>query len=46
MPDGDTIEQLLKQPDLTLGAAITTCRVQEAAKKQCREMYDNTLEPS
>ena len=41
-PDGDTIEQLLKQSDLTLEAAITICRAQEAAKKQCREMCDNT----
>ena len=41
MPDGDTIEQLLKQSDLTLEAAITICRAQEAAKKQRREMCDN-----
>ena len=41
-PDGDTVEQLLKQPDLTLEAAITICRAQEAAKKQRREMSDST----
>ena len=40
-PDGDTIEQLFKQSDLTLEAAITICRAQEAAKKQRREMCDN-----
>ena len=32
--DGDTIEELLKQQNLTLDATITTCRAQEAAKKQ------------
>ena len=42
--DGDIIEQLLRQPDLTLEGAITTCRAQEAAKKQCREMSDRTSE--
>ena len=36
--DGDTIEQLLKQPDLTLDTAIAVCRAQEAAKRQCKEM--------
>ena len=41
-PDGDTVEQLLKQPDLTLEAAITICRAQEAVKKQRREMCDST----
>ena len=41
-PDGDIVEQLLKQPDLTLEAAITICRAQEAAKKQRREMSDST----
>ena len=40
-PDGDTIEQLLKQSDLTLEAAIIICRAQEAAKKQRREICDN-----
>ena len=41
-PDGDTVEQLLKQPDLTLDSAITICRAQEAAKKQHREMNNHT----
>jgi len=36
--DGDITENLLKQPDLTLDAAITLCRAQEAAKKQRGEM--------
>ena len=31
--DGDTVEHLLRQPNLTLGTAINTCRVQEAAKR-------------
>ena len=38
----DTVEQLLKQPDLTLDAAITLCRAQEAAKKHRREISDHT----
>ena len=41
-PDGDTVEQLLKQPDLMLDSAITICRVQEAAKKQRREINNHT----
>ena len=41
-PDGDTVEELLKQPDLTLNSAITICRAQEAAKKQRREMNNHT----
>ena len=32
--DGDTVEHLLQEKDLTLDKAITTCRAQEAAKKQ------------
>ena len=40
--DRDTVEQLLKQPDLTLEAAITLCRAQEAANKQRREISDHT----
>ena len=36
--DGDTTEQLLKEPNLTLDTAITICRAQEAAKKQRSEM--------
>ena len=31
--DGDTIEHLLQQQNLTLSVAITACRAQEAAKK-------------
>ena len=30
--DGDTVEQLLKQPDLTLEMATSMCKAQEAAK--------------
>ena len=37
-PHEDTVEQLLKQPGLTLDAAIVICRAPEAAKKQRREM--------
>ena len=40
--DGDTVEQLPKQPDLTLEIAITLCKAQKAAKKQCREISDHT----
>ena len=32
--DGDTIEHLLQQHNLTLDTAITTCRAEEAAKRQ------------
>ena len=32
--EGDTIEHLLQQENLTLATAITSCRAQEAAKKQ------------
>ena len=42
--DGDTVEQLLKQLDLTMEAAITLCRAQEAAKKQRMEISDHTAE--
>jgi len=38
--DRNTVGQFLKQPDLELKKAITLCRTQEAAKKQCREMGD------
>jgi len=41
--DGDTIEELLKQRDLTLDATITTCRAQEAAKKQCQDITDHSV---
>ena len=30
--DGDTIEELLKQQNITLDATITMCRAQEATK--------------
>ena len=36
--DGDTIEQLLKQPDLTLDTAVAICRAQKAAKRQRKHM--------
>ena len=32
--EGDTVEHLLQRQDLTLDTAITTCRAEEAAKKQ------------
>ena len=32
--DGDTVEDLLKESDLTLEATISKCRAQEAAKQQ------------
>ena len=40
--DGDTVEHLLQQQNLTLDTAITTCRSQEAAKNQCREILEHT----
>ena len=36
--DSDTVEHLLQEKDLTLDKAITTCRAQEAAKKQRAEI--------
>ena len=36
--DGDTIEDLLKEKDLSLDKTIATCRAREAAKKQRAEM--------
>jgi len=36
--DGDITKNLLKQPHLTLDAAITLCRAQQAAKKQRGKM--------
>ena len=41
--DGDTIEELLKQQNLTLDATITTCRAQEAAKKQRQDITDHSV---
>jgi len=32
--DGDTIDQLLQQQNLTFDTAITMCRAEEASKKQ------------
>ena len=40
--DQDTVEHLLRQQELTLEAAITICRAQEAAKKQCRSIQEGT----
>ena len=42
--DKDTVEHLLQQQELTMKAAITKCRAQEAAKKQCQTIQDNNLE--
>ena len=36
--DGDTVEDLLKEKDLSLDTAISKCRAQEAAKKQRAEI--------
>lgn len=33
--DGDTVEELLQEKDLTLAKAITKCQALKAAKKQC-----------
>ena len=45
LQDVDTIEQLLKEKDLTLDKAINTCRAQEAAKKQRAEISNTPREP-
>ena len=42
--DKDTVEHLLRQKELSLEAAITICRAQEAAKKQCKFMQESTAE--
>ena len=42
--DGDTVEHLLQQPNLTLDTAINRCRAQEAAKRQRREITSSHLE--
>ena len=42
--DKDTVEHLLQQPHLFLEAAITICRAQEAAKKQCKSIQENNPE--
>ena len=41
--DGDTIEELLKQQNLTLDATITTCCAQEAAKEQRQDITDHSV---
>ena len=40
--DGDAVEDLLKERDLTLEAAVTMCRAQEAARKQRAEISGGT----
>ena len=40
--DGDTVEDLLQDKDLSLEKAITKCRGQEAAKKQRAEIVGGT----
>ena len=41
--DGDTIEHLLQQHNLTLDMTITMCRAQEAAKKQRKDIADHSV---
>ena len=41
--DGDTVEDLLKEKDLTLETTIGKCRAQEAARKERAEMATGTL---
>ena len=41
--DSDTVEHLLRQQNLTLDMAVTTCRAQEVAKSQCREILEYTI---
>ena len=38
--DGDTVEHLLRQRTLTLNTAITTCRAEEAAKRQRKDISE------
>ena len=40
--DGDIVEYLLRQPNLTLDTVISTCRGQEAAKRQRREITEQS----
>ena len=42
--DGDTIEDLLQEKDLTLDKAMSKCRAQEAAKKQRANLASNYSE--
>ena len=44
--DGDTVEDLLKEKDLTLEKTITTCHAQEAAKRQQAEISHDTADPA
>ncbi|XP_065893428.1 uncharacterized protein [Dysidea avara] len=41
--DGDTIEQLLRQQNLTLDTTITMCCAQEAAKTQRKDITDHSV---
>ena len=41
--DGDTVEHLLRQHDLTLATTITMCRAQEAAKQQRKDIADHSV---
>jgi len=41
--DGDMVEDLLKESDLTLEATISKCRAQEAAKQQRAEITNTPL---
>ena len=41
--DGDTVESLLRQKNLTLETAISRCRAQEAAKKQRAEISGGAM---
>ena len=41
--DGDTVEDLLKESDLTLEATISKCSAQEAAKQQRAEITSTPL---
>ena len=40
--NGDTIKHLLQQPNFTLDTTINTCRTQEAAKRQRREITEQS----
>jgi hypothetical protein len=42
--DGDTVEVLLREKDLTLETTITKCRGQEAAKRQRAEITSRNME--
>lgn len=43
LADGDIVEDLLREKDLTLETTITKCRAQEAAKKQRVEIAGGTV---